>query len=557
MALMKVTRADSEYRLGISRRGFLAAGGALGIGAFAAACGAETRSASPTAKTVTAPAGKPVSGGTLNYSDTQAVTTWQSQSLGTYSSGNLSFFTFTCLLYVDPVAKRLVPWVAKSWSANAANTEFTFTIRPGVTFSDGTPLTPDVVRQNLDRLGQGAPDLRIPANPYIAAGYDHAELVGEDQVKVVLTTPDEQFLLNTTRLQNALLAPSTLKLDVEEAGLPQNVIGAGPFVFKSQVPNESAVLVRRPDYQWAPASSANQGPAYLEEIHWQVLSEVGLRAGTLESGQVDLARGIQPSDEAGLAAAGYQVLLTRPTFGSSNYAAFRLDNPYVSDARVRQALLIGFDREQVTTTALTPNYPPARSILNEVNPAFADLSADLKYNPDKARSLLDEAGWTVGGSGIREKDGKQLQLTVPQDAQQVALTPAWTNIAQQWRQELGVVLDVRTDPAFAAEAGTEVSVPLLCSRTSIISLGQTFAGVGNTLTLASPPDLLALRKQELTATSTEAWYQVEQTEQHVIVGDPYAIPTFEEGQVSGASSKVKVGFTSTTYPDFYNAWKTA
>jgi peptide/nickel transport system substrate-binding protein len=542
----------------MTRRGFLAAGGALGLGAFAAACGADRRPVSHSAaKAAAAPAGKPVSGGTLKYSDTQAVTSWQSQSLGTYSSGNLLFPTFTYLLYVDPVSKKIVPWIAKAWSANAGNTEFTFTIRPGVTFSDGTALTPDVVRQNLDRLGQGAPDLRIPANPYIAAGYDHAELVGSDQVKVVLTAPDQQFPLNTSRLQAALLAPKTLKLDVEEAGLPQNVIGAGPFVFKSQVANESAVLVRRPDYKWAPASSANQGPAYLEQIHWQVLSEVGLRSGALRSGQVDLARGIQPADEAGLADAGYQVLLIRPTFGSSNYAAFRLDNPYVSDARVRKALVIGFSREQVTQTALTPNYPPARSILNEVNPAFIDLSAELTYDPGTARSLLEQAGWKQGSNGIREKNGQQLKLTVPQDAQQVALTPAWTNIAQQWRQQLGVLLDVRTDPAFAAEAGTEVSVPLLCSRTSIISLGQSFAGQGNTTTLASPPDLLTLRKQELTAPSTDAWYKVQDSEQRVIVDAPYAIPTFEEGQVSGASSKVSVGFTSTTYPDFYNAWKTA
>jgi peptide/nickel transport system substrate-binding protein len=497
-----------------------------------------------------------VSGGTLAYSDTQAVTTWQNQSLGSYSAGNLAFFTFTYLLYVDPVSKRLVPWIASSWSANDDNTEFTFTIRPGVTFSDGSQLTPDIVAQNFDRFGLGAPDLRIPANAYIAAGYDHSEVDG-DTVKIVLNSPDEQFPLNSTRVQMGLVSASTLKLDVEEAGLPQNVIGAGPFVFQSQVPNESAILVRRPDYQWAHAASVNQGPAYLEKIHWQVLSEVGLRTGALQSGQVDVARGIQPSDEALLANSGYQVLLVRPTYGSSNYAAIRIDNPYVSDARVRKALLIGIDREQMCQTALSPSYPPARSILNEVNPAFVDLSADLKYDPVQARSLLDQAGWTVSSSGVREKDGKQLQLTVPQDAQQVALTPAWTYIAQQWRQELGIILDVRTDPAFEAEASTEVSVPLLCSRTSIISLGQVFGGLGNTYTLASPPELLALRKEELTAASPAAWYAVEAAEQRLIVGNPYAIPTFEEAQVSGASSKVNVSFTSTTYPDFYNAWKEA
>lgn len=547
-----------EARPGLSRRRFLAAGSALGTAALAAACGTRSRRASVTeARTVPGPSGGPVRGGTLVYSDTQAVTTWQNQSLGTYSDGNLVFPILTYLLYVDPASKRLVPWMASAWSANADNTEFTFTIRPGVTFSDGTELTPEVVRQNYDRFGLGDPDLRIPANDFIATGYDHAEVVGEDKVRIVLKEPHETFPLDTTRVQMGLLAPSTLRLDVDAAGEPRNVVGAGPFLFQSQVPNESAVLVRRPDYRWAPATSPNQGPAYLDTIRWHVLSEVGLRAGALESGQVDVARGIQPSDEAALADEGYQILLVRPTHGSSNYAAIRLDNPYVSDPRVRKALTLGIDREQMCASALSPSYPPARSILNEANPAFTDLSADLRYDPARARSLLDEAGWSMGGDGVRSRNGTPLQLSVPQDAQQVALNPAWTYIAQQWRQELGVLLDVRNDPAYANEAGTEVSVPLLCSRTSIISLGATFAGEGNTYTLASPADLKALYKRELAARDDAELAAVQAAEQRVIVNAPYAIPTFEEAQVSGASSKVSLRFTTTTYPDFYNAWKQA
>ncbi|WP_072803760.1 ABC transporter substrate-binding protein [Rhodococcoides yunnanense] len=537
----------------MNRRDFLLFGsGAVSV-ALLAACGG--RSSSGTAGAVSAPSGDPVRGGTLIFSDTESVPSWQNQRLGTYSAGNLSFSVLAYLLYFDPLSRTLVPWIASEFSHNTENTEFTFKIRPGVTFSDGTPLDAEIVRRNLDRFGLGDAAKNINPNPYLRPGYDHAELVSEDTVKVILNSPNQDFLLRTTQNQNGLVAASTLELDGTEAGKPENVVSAGPFVFESQIPEQEVVLVRREDYQWAPESSSNQGPAYLDKIVWRVLPEIGLRTGALQSGQVDVARGIQPLDEAVITAAGFQVLATRPVLGTSNWASFRIDNPLVSDERVRRALLIGIDRDEMVATTLSPSFPPAKSILNVEHPAFVDLSSEFAFDPDRARALLEEAGWVAGSDGVRTKDGTRLELEIPQSAQQAALGGAWEYIAQQWRQELGVVLNVRNDASFAAAAATDSNVPLNLSRISIVSLAQQFGAKGNTALVAEEPTLVEFRKRELAAADNAALADIQREEQRYLIEKAYVIPTFEEAQVFGASPQVNLEFNATTYPLFHTAWK--
>ncbi|MET0700395.1 MAG: ABC transporter substrate-binding protein [Mycobacterium sp.] len=540
----------------LDRRGFLGLGAAaLGAGVLAA-CGAGGKGPNQAGASPAGPTGDPVRGGTLTFSDTEAVSSWQAQKLSTYSAGNLTFHTNAFLLYFDPYKKQLQPWVAESWTKNDENTRYSFKIRKGITFSDGTQLTPDIVAANYELYGHGNEKLRIPVHPNISRGYDHVEVDG-DTVTVVLSKPNQQFLIDTTRLNSPILGAKTIGLEFEEAGRPENIVGAGPFVFSSQVPNQSAELVRRAGYQWAPAGSPNQGEAYLDKIVWKVLPESGLRTGALTSRQVDIARGIQPSDESSIQAAGYQLLLYRPPLGTSNYAGLRVDNEFTKDPLVRQALVLGIDRDGLTRDALTPSYPPPISILNVNNANAIDLAGEFKYDPGKARDLLEQAGWKQAQDGIRAKDGTQLHLTVPQSAQQVALGPAWEYIAQQWRKELGIVLDVRNDPSFAASANTDVTVPLVVSRTSIISLGQSFGGEGNTALLGSSPELSALYTRELEAKDDAEFKAVQAEQQKALVKGSYVIAYFEEAQTFGASPDVHVTFQTQTYPDFYNAWKKA
>jgi len=541
----------------LDRRRFLGLSAAVIGGELLAACGGKARPATQETKpAITGPSGSPVRGGTLAFSDTEAVPSWQSQKLSSYSAGNLTFHTNVFLLYFDPYQKTFQPWVAERWGKNPENTEFWFKIKKRITFSDGTQLTPEIVAKNYERFGRGDDKRRIAVHPQISRGFDHVE-VDDDTVKVVLSKPNQQFLRDVTRVASGIIGEKTLALDLEEASLPQNHVGAGPFVLQSHVPGQDATLVRRAGYAWAPKSSPNQGEAHLDKVVWKVLPEIGLRTGAVLSNQVDIARGIQPADEDAILDRGYQLLFYRPPLGSSNHAALRLENEFTKDILVRQALALGIDREGLSKSVLTPRYPPPVSILNANNANAIDLSNEWKYAPEKSRDLLEQAGWKRRPDGIRHKDGKKLNLTVPQSAQQVALGPAWEYIAQQWRKELGIVLDVRNDPSFATAAQQDVNVPIVVSRTSIVSLGQTFGGPGNTALLGSTPELSALYQRELEAKDDAEFREVQIEQQKALHKGAFVIAYFEEAQTFGASPNVHLTFQTQTYPDFYNAWKRA
>jgi peptide/nickel transport system substrate-binding protein len=496
----------------------------------------------------------PVRGGSLIFTDVAPVPGWQTQRAGAYNTGNVLHQVLDRLTYFEPAQRKLVPWIASAFLQNAAATEFTFTIRPGVTFSDGTALDADAVAANYDLLGRGNPKLQILPSIYLP-NYDHAEVIDARTVKIVLSKPNASFLYATSSVQSGLVSKSTLALNGIEANKPPKVIGSGPFVYESDIPDQQIVLRRRADYAWPPISAANRGAAYLEKVTINVLPEEGLRAGALTSNQVQLVRGIQPTDEAPLREAGYKVLPVPAVDLTSNFTSFRPKDPIVDDINVRRALNIAFDREKLVTV-LGASFKPAYSVLNPDDPNVIDLKDELKYDPDKARYLLDAAGWKVGAGGVRQKDGQRLQLVIPGNVnQQPAVLLSWAYIQEQWRQ-IGVEVDIRSgDVIFSTTARTDARVPLMPLRTyEWGGLASLFIGATQASLMFNDPEIVALDAREKSAVDPAERRAVFRDVQRLLVEKAYVIPISNELQVYGSAPDVHVDFDSSTHPNFQGAW---
>ena len=527
---------------------------ALAVGLAAtvllAACAASPSTSTPNSASTT-----PVEGGTLIFGDVQPVTNVQTQGAGNYSVANVVGTLLDRLTYLDPETQTLVPWIASSWESNDTATEFTFTIRDGVTFSDGTALDAAAVQQNLDLLGLGDADKKI-ASTAAFVGYDRSEAVDASTVKVYFSTPNSNFLYATAAVTSGLVSPSTIALDYDGQTDITQVVGSGPFTFDSQVPEQEITLVKRDDYAWPAENAENQGAAYLDKVVVKVLAEVGLRAGAVTSGQVDVARGIQPTDEQTLKDAGFQVIATHTTDLTTNFAAFRVTNPAVSDKRVRQALQIGFDRELLASTVLSDSYVPAASILPHGARGFSDLSDELAYDPDRANELLDDAGWVTNADGIREKDGVELNVALAASNQSVVFKPAFDFIAQQWR-ELGVVLENRAgDTTFLNSALTSDEVAFAGTRLfQYGGLGPIFSSPANLWTRSADDSLNALFAAENAAVTDEEQNEFRaQQQQKLVIDEAYALVLWDETQVQGAGSDVHITFTGGDAPQFQGAW---
>lgn len=501
--------------------------------------------------------GEPVRGGTFVYAEVTPINNWQTQAARFYEKSNVLNSVLDRLTYFDAKSGKLVSWIASDFSGNKDQTEFTFIIRDGVSFSDGTPLDAAAVKANLDALGLGIKDAQVAPNVDFSA-YKSSEIIGKNQVKVTLKTPDANFLRATSSVTAGLVSPATLKLDNAGQSSIAKIVGSGPFVFESEKTDEEVTFAKRAEYKWAPETAANQGAAYLDKLVVKYLPEVAHRAGAVQTGQVDLVRGLQPVDEQTLNAGGGQVLPAQGVDLTTNMAAVRIGSGKLAGVKVRQALQVGIDRQSIKDTVLSDSYVIADSVLNHAAPGFIDLSADLAYNPEKSKALLEEAGWIVGADGIREKDGQKLELTVTSSNNSVVIKPAFELIEQQWR-EIGVKLINRAaDNTFLATAMIDKNTEFFGTRQFAYGgLGPVFGPENNTQTLNADTELNELFAKERAATSEAEHKELVAEEQRQLVSDKaLSLVLWDEVQVYGGNSAAHVEFTSGTAPIFQGAWKT-
>ncbi|HTJ57448.1 MAG TPA: TIGR04028 family ABC transporter substrate-binding protein [Devosiaceae bacterium] len=512
--------------------------------------------------------GKPVTGGTLIYLEQQPHTNIYPPSAGFYPNGGIVNQITDKLTYQDPKTLKILPWLAESWTVNADDTQYTFKIRKGVTFSDGTPLDANVVAKNFDTYGLGNKALKLPVSEVIN-NYDHSEVIDSQTVKFYFKKPSPGFLQGTSVIGSGIVALSTLAHKYDDLGRAPNIIGSGPFVVSNEVLGKEVDLKVRPDYNWAPPSFTHQGRAYLDGINIIVTPEDSVRIGSLTSGQADFIRQIQAFDEKQVADQGFQIYAA-PTRGVNDAVAFRPDNPLVADVKVRQALLHATNSQEIVDTLFSANYPKATAVIAAVAAGYKDLSSKLTFDPELSKKLLDEAGWTLGSDGIRHKDGKPLELaihvSIPQPQNQAVLQL----VAQQWAK-IGVKLDVLSgsagnvvtdnlDPEKTPLAVAEVGradpdviksefYPL--NRDALLQKGGSSSKVES----FTDPKLNGLLERVAAETDPAKRIAEAGTAQEYILDQAYEIPFFEEPQVfAGAPYTHGIKFEAVGRPSFYETW---
>nr|WP_051147421.1 TIGR04028 family ABC transporter substrate-binding protein [Glaciibacter superstes] len=501
--------------------------------------------------------GDPVTGGTLTYLEYQPTTCLYAPGTGFYPNGGLLNQITDKLTYQNPETLEIEPWIADSWTVNDTATEYTFVIRDGVTFSDGTPLDAAAVAANFDAYGLGSEELKLPISEAIN-NYAGSTVVDEHTVTFSFTQPSPGFLQGTSVIQSGLVSPATLALPYEEQCQLKNIVGSGAFTVSSQVVDKEVDLVARDDYDWAPANSEHQGRAYLDEVKIIVTPEDSVRIGSLLSGQADYVRYVQAFDEASVEGAGFD-LYAPQTRGVNNGLFLRPSNSILQDVDVRKALQAGTDTQEIVDTIFTKNYPRATSVLSSTALGYVDLSDQLTYDPDKANELLDAAGWKAGADGTREKDGAQLSLNVFVAGAQPLSKQTLELVAQQWTK-IGVQLNVKpadsgTIAADIKDAEKTALNHSMVGRADQDVIKSQFHTENRDVILSNDAELDALLDALASEPDTDARNAKVADAQKYIIDQGYAIPFFEEPQVYGAANYVHgIGFEAVGRPSFYDVW---
>lgn len=335
----------------------------------------------------------PVRGGTLTLSyppgiphlDTNAV----SQTLITEVISNIYE-----RLYERDHTGRVRPLLVQQETVSPDGLTVTWKLHPNIRFHDGSPFNAAAVKWNFDRK------ISRRQIQYGLLPFRNIEVVDDLTVRVTLTrqAPNLQSILS---LGNLAMYSPTFTQRVGDDGIRLQASGTGPFMVEEFRPNQIVRLKRNPNY-WRP------GLPYLDEIVYRVADDINTRATMLAAGDVDIAREISYPDAARFKTTrGIRVL---EAVGSRQYCIYiNTRRPLMSDVRVRQALNYAVDKENIIRTVLLGNGKPATAWL--FGPAVNGYTnaGGYPYNPERARQLLDEAGWRAGPGGVRFKDGQPLR----------------------------------------------------------------------------------------------------------------------------------------------------
>lgn len=338
---------------------------------------------------------------------------------------------------------KIIPWLATKWTQSKDGRTWDFTLKDGVKFTDGTPLTWEAVKANVEHLQD--PDTGSSTGYLAFAKITSVTKVSERVARVHLSSPDSSLLESFSQTWNAIESPKALKRSQKvNCASP---VGTGPFTVASWAKQDRVVLTRNEHYTSPPADAERQdGPAALTRIEWRFIPDSATRYAALRSGDVDVIDNAQPdtikaaSDDSGIEH------LDAPRPGSSNRIELNSGQAPFDDQRVREAFIRSVDVDSAVQSLFMGTAQRSTSALSSVEPLHADEKDAYPYDPEAANKLLDAAGWKKGSDGIRVKDGKKLVVRLPVSTNQSI--PAEQSLFEQLQ-------------AGAKETGFDVQISLL------------------------------------------------------------------------------------------------
>ena len=432
------------------------------VGVTVAACGGSSGSGgtvdlSTTNQVSASCGGEPVMGGNLVYAREFETITLNPLEI---KNGNGDIFTdemiYATLVKLNPEGgTKLEPGLAESWEVSKDGMTYTFHLRKGIKFSDGSPITAEDVVWSLNNFGNPKVNEVMAV---LTTGYGNAKEINPETVQVTLNEPIAAFLYNIAVFP-AVILPKEL-VEKEGSAFWKHPVGAGPFKVKEFI-SGSHITVEKNPYYYEP------GKPYLDTIRFNFVTESNARILALKSGQAQIVDGVPFSQIASLQ--GDSEVEVQTVKDVPAWILIMLNNKVkpLGDEDVRTALQYAINREQMDETA----FKGAGTIPNSL---FASMKFSNKsepayeYNVEKAKEYMAKSKYPEGFS---------IKLSYPSGYDY--LKTAMLIVQQDW-EAIGVKVNLEEESAAtAAEKWNsfeyEVTVPFPVT-TSDIPVNDEYAG---------------------------------------------------------------------------------
>ncbi len=294
------------------------------------------------------------------------------------------------------------PHLATAWETSADGMLWTFKLRAGVKFHDGEAFNAKVIEWWV-------PKFKGQENAYMVENIDKVEVVDDLTVKLHMKNPDPNLLFNLASSFMGVPSPKSYDALGDKFGVTA-AIGTGPYRMESFTVGQQTVLVRNDDYKWGSNLSVNKGAPKIKKITVREIADDSTAFLELRTGGVDLLYTV-PSDFLPRLKAEKTVKVMQIPGTEIVYMPINTQVEPFTDIKVRAAAAYAINQKDIWQTLYGGVGLPANGFLisglaeSKVDPKLA-----ISFDAERARKLLDEAGWKPGADGIRVKDDKKLQV---------------------------------------------------------------------------------------------------------------------------------------------------
>ncbi len=355
----------------------------------------------------------------------------------------------------------LEPVLATQWDISEDGKTYTYHLREGVKFSDGTDFNAGAVAFNLKRWMNN--DRFSSLTSYAV---DNIEIIDDYTIAVTYTDAAYAILLEQTYPRpNRFLSPSSIENDGSTTGVFSTPVGTGPWMLESYVKDEEFTLVPNP-YYWGEKPQ-------VDRIRFKVITDAQARLLALKSGEVDIIGGdlmgkIPMESLNELRNSGEFDTYVTGTM-CSHFISFNEDNEIFQDKNVRQALNYAVNKKSIAEDLYDGNGLEAHGMYQDSVPyVTSENSYAYPYDTARAIELLETSGWMDSdGDGIREKGGQKLSFTFVYSVDEF---PEWKSLAEYLQaaySEIGVQIQLSClDKNGYADATTSKNFDICLRRTA-------------------------------------------------------------------------------------------
>ncbi len=456
----------------------------------------------------------------------------------------------------QPEPGKFYPGLAESWTSTPDAKSYTFKLRKDVKFQDGTPFNAQAVKFTFDRVTDPKTKALLV---FLLGPYAGTEVIDDYTVKVNFKDPYPLFLHNLSATGARPVSPTAVQKWGNDFG--QHIVGTGPFMLTNYTPNQ-ITFARYPDYNWAPTFLNHKGAAYLDGFVYRLIPEDATRVIALEKGEVQYIDVVPAVDYKRLGATFKMDTIDLP--GLPQIMQMNVTRPLMSDVKVRQAIQFAVDHQKVVDVVYFGLLRPGYGVLSSPTLGYwKDVEALYKYNPDKAKALLEEAGWKPGPDGIRVKNGQRLSLLYVTSNSAVIVKIG--EVVQSMLQAVGIEMKIEAMTNAASLAryqvgdydigrlGEQNADPSIMSA-PVHSRNITGGTQGNRSKYSNPTvdAKLDAAEQELDLTKRVQMYQ---ELQKTVMDEAFILGTAEQGLFFASSKAVQgLAYDSMGRHFLINAW---